>query len=322
MALFGATTMAHAEPCREHASDTGYASADYVNLRAQSDSAGRILRVLAFGTQFKVVKKNSVCSTVGDKTGRWISVRVFDDDEIRDGWVFDSHITYQENPKPHSPELITAMTIYKEMLPNSFGQLWMGLAKTANGYELKQYSLKVKKTSQLGIDDAPMYRIVAVPDDKVLFLMRGIDRIKPGRVVAAQPVSRQVSDWQTDEFTVSLGSEKYRWSTGCKARYRAPKGPGDAAIKDYVCGLKIKGPANAVFSMKSSAGEPADDVPWITYRSIVELVWAGDLDGEGKLDFLLTEATNSSSIDTLFLSSLAKKRHLVHAAASNYLVWD
>jgi hypothetical protein len=52
-------------------------------------------------------------------------------------------------------------------------------------------------------------------------------------------------------------------------------------------------------------------------HSPVEFHWAGDLDGDGRLDFLL-ESSDQKSFDLLFLSSLAHGQEMVHPAA---LAW-
>lgn len=321
-ALFVTTKIARAEACAEHKSDAGHASSDYVNLRAEPGSSSKLLRALTFGTKFNVVGKSSACSTIGDKTGRWININTLDDDQIRDGWVFDSYITYQAAAQGTAPELFTAFRIYKEMLPKSFDQVWLGLAKTSHGYEVKQYSLRLKKTSERGIEDYPMYALVTVPEDKVIFLVRGVKNIKPGPVSAALPVSKPIPVWEKKQFTMSLGPEKYHWSTGCVERRREPMDQNNDANKFYSCRLEIKGPVNAAFSIWNSSGEPAFEIPWMPYRAIADLVWAGDLDGDRKLDFLLQETTNSETIDTLYLSSLTARKHIAGRAASIAYVWD
>lgn len=316
------TKVGHAEPCLEHKSNAAYASSDYVNLRAAPSSSSTILRALNLGTRLTVREKNSVCARMGERTGRWVNVSVLDDDPVREGWVFDANVTYQDEAPISSPELFTAFDIYKEMLPKSFGQVWVGLAKTSQGYELKQYSLKVKKNGKPGIDDSPMYKILTVPADQVVFLVRGVKNLKPGRVVAARPVARPIQMWEKKRFTVSLGSETYRFSTGCMERRREQDELRNAANKYYSCELAIKGPADAVFSINDHAGEPVSDIPWMPYQSVSDLVWAGDLDGDGRLDFLIRETTNSESIDSLFLSSLATGKEVARRAALNRLVWD
>lgn len=316
------TKVGHAEPCSERKSNAVYVSSDYVYLRTGPSSSSTILRALNFGTRFTVRGKNGVCARVGEKTGRWVNVSILDDGPVREGWVFDSNVTYQDEAQISSPELFTAFDIYKEMLPKSFGQVWVGLAKTSQGYELKQYTLRIKKTGKLGIDDSPMYKILTDPADQVVFLMRGVKNLRLGRVVAARPVARPIQMWEKKRFTVSLGPETYRFSTGCVERRREPDELRNDANKYYLCELEIKGPAGAVFSINDHAGEPVSDIPWMPYQSVSDLVWAGDLDGDGRLDFLIRETTNSESIDSLFLSSLATGKEVAGRAALNRLVWD
>jgi hypothetical protein len=321
LALYLAIGFAHAEECPAQKSDSGYSSSEKVNLRAAPSASARVLRSLAFGTQFKVVEKSDFCSSIGEKTGRWINVRTLDENQAQDGWVFDPYITYQGD----SSEFVAAFKVYKESLPTSLGPVWVGLAKTADGYKLKRYSLRIKKSSKPGIEDIPMYDITTVPADNVIFLAKGINNVKPGPVVAARPDSISMPVWQKKQFALVLGSEKYRFSTGCAERSRRPEEQENRTNKYYSCDLEIKGPANSSFSIKDESGEAnsSDPTQWIPYFGIGELVWAGDLDGDGKLDFLLkAESDKSESRTSLFLSSLANPKNIAREAASVTYAWD
>jgi hypothetical protein len=319
LAFYLTTGFAHAEECPARKAGAGYTNSENVNLRAAPGSSATLLRSLALGTQFKVVGKNDVCSTIGRQTGRWINVRILDEDQAQDGWVFDPYITYQDD----SPEFIAAFDVYKGSLPKALGPVWVGLAKTASGYELKQYSLRIKKSRERGIEDLPLYHIATVPTGDLVFLVKGLSNIKLGRVVAAQPVSKSMLVWQKNQFALSLGSEKYRFSTGCVERSRRADDIASKTNKYYSCDLEIKGPANSSFSIKNADGEAQSTSVWRPYSSITELVWAGDLDGDGKLDFLLEEELDKSeSRHTLFLSSLAPPKKIAREAASVTYSWD
>ena len=207
------------------------------------------------------------------------------------------------------------------MLPKKPGGRWIGLAKTSGGYELKEYALKITKTKKTGIEDYPVYRISTAPRDKLVFLIRGLDRLTPGPVQAAKPVAESIFVWEKRQLSLVLGAASYRLSTGCVERRRQPHENVNNMNKYYSCKLQVTGPANARFSIDYASGEHDGNDSWRPYTGVEKLLWAGDLDRDGKLDFLLQEVARSETFDTLYLSSLAPQHGMVGQAASIHHVW-
>lgn len=76
--------------------------ADIVNLRGQPTSTGEVLATLAFGTRVRVLERTQSCTTVADRTGRWVRVHPVDDATMREGWIFDPFVMYAPKNREHA----------------------------------------------------------------------------------------------------------------------------------------------------------------------------------------------------------------------------
>lgn len=73
----------------------GFISGDDVNVRENPASNSPVLRRVSFGTKVIILKRDTHCLVLNKRRGRWTKVKILDDEEIKEGWVYDAYIAYQ-----------------------------------------------------------------------------------------------------------------------------------------------------------------------------------------------------------------------------------
>lgn len=200
---------------------------------------------------------------------------------------------------------IIEVTVYHDSeLNTKSGLTWMGLFPTKAGqFELRPTKVKVSRVRDEINDEAADQKTgkKVTASDKVqpLFLMNGVSALKAGKVSTSKTYQKERPDVGF-KTKLNLGSKESTLTvSGTKkdSEYR----------KDYKIILETGGVKQTVYERKE-----------VSDSSFPSLLWAGDLDGDGKLDLILDTTDNYNVRDvTLFLSTKAKPGKLVEKVVSH-----
>lgn len=155
------------------------------------------------------------------------------------------------------------------------GEVWLGVYPT----QVRQCKLRVRRTANpIGEPGAPpATKIDVPPNPEPLFLLKGSPNVKPGSVRSLYVRGDEVPD----RIAVTLGNRKYVLET---VEEETKDGP--------VLRLKLR-----LGGKQMTLGECGA-------RDGISPVWAGDLDGDGRLDvYVRIEHHNFAMEQVLFLSS-------------------
>ena len=200
------------------------------------------------------------------------------------------------------------------------GEVWQGLYPTASGFELRPVPLRVEPARDEVADglDGPVTGVrvatpsstptdgFGAPEDAALALVR-----RPGRPFAAGPVSTAFAgSWpaRSGRRTLVLGTERAELSVvegpDVLASPHERVRPERVLVLTHGDGRRQP----LVHIIDRDGGRPA-------------LVWAGDLDGDARLDLLLDESWDQNvTAPTLYLSSEAEAGRLVRRVARHETV--
>lgn len=160
------------------------------------------------------------------------------------------------------------------------GEVWLGVYPGAGRAELHQCKLRVRRVENPVDESAPKATKidVAPPNKEPLFLLKGAASVKPGSV----PSLYTKGDDFPPTITVKLGDKKYVLETS------------EAEEAD----------GRAVSQLKLRLGGKQMILGDCGARDSIYPVWAGDLDGDGRLDvYVRIEHHNFAVEQLLFLSS-------------------
>jgi hypothetical protein len=130
-----------------------------------------------------------------------------------------------------------------------------------------------------------------------LFLLRGAGTLPRGRVPTAFTEQKNLVDG--DDITLTLGGRRYRMRV-----VGDDPGPATYVKSNSRLLLTSEGTSQVLFSVRQQ-----NDGGWT-------LLWAGDLDGDGRLDLYMDLSNHyNSSQRRLFLSTRARKGQLVREVA-------
>ncbi|MDM7921673.1 MAG: VCBS repeat-containing protein [Pyrinomonadaceae bacterium] len=180
------------------------------------------------------------------------------------------------------------------------GETWFGLFGNEHGSEVRRTKVIVKPAEDPVVDSPGEMTGKSVRvrgKDQPVFLFRNADFIKEGRVLTLSARSDRYDHNETFylsngfERTYRLGENEYRlWVTGGANSLRLNLSTGDTQ--------------QLVFSVAAIG-----DATW-------DLIWVGDIDGDGKLDLLANLPTFYNFGQTrLFVSSKADPGKLVKQVA-------
>jgi len=182
------------------------------------------------------------------------------------------------------------------------GGQWWGLFPTPDGFELLPSVIAVDAVHDPVVDgDNPEKKSgkkVSVNRDAApIFLLRGADMLRTGPVVTVFREEKNLGNGAL--VTLLLGGDEYR----LKVKSKSPE-PADYLMPDTKLLLTSRRTTQVLLSLK----EP-NDAGWA-------LLWAGDLDGDGKLDLYMDLSNHyNASRRKLFLSTQASGRDLVKEIA-------
>jgi len=192
---------------------------------------------------------------------------------------------------------------YEDELPVGYRTAaWWAVCARAEGPVLAPVKLSIE---EVHCEDEGGRQIrVSEGCEQPIFLVKGAGRAEP-RPLTTASVGRTVRD--EGHNTVTFDNRTWRLATAGDDVFLEGNGR-----RQWL----LKRPAKTFFPL-DGRGRGLDKRRPTKVRPRVDVRWAGDLDGDGRLDLLL-ESSDETSFDFLFLSSLARRGEIVHPAA---LAW-
>jgi len=196
-------------------------------------------------------------------------------------------------------ELITTGEFHGDEVTATDGERWTGLFRTDGGFELANKAVAVEYFEDAVVDgpgEKTGKRVGVENGINPIFLLRGINGLEEGPVASIFDGNR----WLKPGATEDLGLEGTEYSL-----YATGEGKDEWSIEGYRLVLASGGKSQELAGYDICC----DD-------SMPALIWAGDLDRDGRLDLFL-DLSNHYNVGrrTLFLSSLAGDGELVGKAA-------
>ena len=181
---------------------------------------------------------------------------------------------------------------------------WLGLFRDDSGYAWKATRVQVQwAPNPLSEDGKSRWtsKVIRVADQgQPIFLLKGMPELEKVSIHAAQYVQRKPSDASPSELKIQFNSSFY------EVRMLAESEKEKKAEL-----VLISGSRRQVIDRLDPNGKD-----W-------QVVWAGDLDGDGKLDLLLyAEDDDVSSHLKLMLSTKARPGEIVHTVAQRAFIGD
>lgn len=198
-------------------------------------------------------------------------------------------------------KLIATGEFHGNEITATTGERWLGLFPTSGGFALLPATLKVEMVHDGIVDEHPRIKTgkkVSVNRAREpLFLLKGADSLRGNRVKTV---------FTGDKNLVNGGSVDLRLSG---KSYKLEVVSNDPTPVNYVVpNSRLILSAGAQSQVIFSAAE-IDDGGWM-------LLWAGDVDGDGKLDLYMDLHNHyNSSQRRLFLSSRATRGNVVREVA-------
>ncbi len=201
------------------------------------------------------------------------------------------------------------------------GERWLALRVDGSDAALVPTQLRLRTVFD-DISDEPggpaTGQLVDSPvGDKVVVFLRGVPLVA-GAVDTAKPGWAEADDNRDGQprldYTVEFGDMRYRITSACDLR-GANTGQPQQQFDCRIVLRDARGQTQVLVRMGGYAdarGAP----PWLGDDASPSLLFAGDLDHDGKLDLLFdTTSHYNVSRPTLFLSSQAKPGELLHQVA-------
>jgi hypothetical protein len=170
---------------------------------------------------------------------------------------------------------------------------WIGMFARDGKASLRNTAVVTKPTGTRSDDPLEVH----ATQPGAMFLFHSVPVISPGPIDEAQ--------WSDDDSDGSLVPGKPIDLRLRGTRYRVTLTASDRALANSNVSIETGGRKQTLFSMSGSGDEPH-----------FAILWAGDLDRDGKLDLITTFSPKYSWYPrTLYLSSQAEEGEIVHEVA-------
>jgi hypothetical protein len=181
------------------------------------------------------------------------------------------------------------------------GERWLGLFPTAGGFTLLPTTLKVEAVHDSVVDQNPRIKTgkkVSVSHTRQpVFLLRGAGMLSRGAIPAVFSGRENLGNGEV--VNLNLGNNDYQLRV-----ISDEPAPADYLMQNSRLLLTAGAESQVLFSVAEHA-----DASWT-------LLWAGDLDGDGRLDLYMDLNTHYNSTQRrLFLSTRASRGELVKEVA-------
>ena len=198
-------------------------------------------------------------------------------------------------------ELARTGEFYADMVSVESGEVWLGLYQIGDEYELRSTTLVVNEgVTVMGMDGK---EVQTDQPTEPLFLVRGLEELQPGKVETMSHDFKFLYPGETNNFRSASGIYYVLIASGeAVLRYY------EAIIEKYTLTLYESSSRRTQtlvnFDVSIDGAGPG-------------LVWAGDLDKDGKADLYMQVSRHYAYVDfVLFLSSAANDEEIVGKAAT------
>ena len=224
------------------------------------------------------------------------------------GWIccvmFGCYDQAAASPVESEIQLLQVGTFHGDEVSAESGEVWLGLYATSDGYVLIPSTVTVEAVYDPLIDNTgeKTGKMVSVEERTVpLFLIKGLNA----------PKREFIKTLLAEETILNPGKSLNLGLDGENEYHLTAYGEGDigpngfTSLENYSVELS-QGPLSQELLAYSS-----------TTGAIPTLLWAGDLDGDSQLDFVINATPHYAiySAPMLFLSSMAKGGNLVQKVA-------
>ena len=206
-------------------------------------------------------------------------------------------------------DLLRTGSFHGDEVPFRSGETWMALVQSPSHCRLEPVRVLITPVQDLVLDvgEQKTGRAVAIePNLDAIVLLRGSSAFKPS-VVPTVANNREVSLGEV----ASLTFEDMRYD------YVLRHGEGTVVEgrKKYICSLSVETRLAKQELAKYTAYEAHGEIQFAAEEPPL-IIWAGDLDGDKKLDLLLQTADHYNVSElSLFLSSHAEGDEVMHRVA-------
>lgn len=196
------------------------------------------------------------------------------------------------------------------------GERWLGLRVVGTDAALVETTVRVQAVEDEMVDEAPGEltgrQVSSIDGDTIVVFLRG-SGLRAGRVEHAL-----VEPWKDElplsqPFVMSFRGETFRIENECASE------PNDRQSEQwqYECAAMLRGPNGSQrLAQRTGYYESGSDVMTVGDAASQQLLFAGDLDGDGRLDLVYDTSDHYNvSRPTLFLSSQALDGALLGEAA-------
>ncbi len=200
-----------------------------------------------------------------------------------------------------SGELAMVGEFYAEFVSAKAGEVWLGLYQVGDEYELRSSTLVVSKRDALmGVG---RNEVQTDQPTEPLFLVRGLEELRPGKVETIIPKGEFLYPGQRTSFR----SGGIYYSLGAAGE----------ATDRYLYSIVIEKYKLILSSSQLKRSQTLLEFDIALDNAVPGVLWAGDLDRDGKVDLFMEQNRHYAYIDYgLFLSSAAKDEEMVGKVAT------
>ncbi|MCC7531413.1 MAG: hypothetical protein IT342_23120 [Candidatus Melainabacteria bacterium] len=200
---------------------------------------------------------------------------------------------------------IIEVTVYHNgELNSTTGKTWLGLFPAKGGqFELREAKVSVSLVNDPIADNSPKEKtgrkVTVAGTAEPLVVIAGVSALKPGKVVTSTVNMKERFD-VGEKLKLNVGTRESTFTvTGVKKN------------AEWRIGYKVVLESGGIKQTIYEREQVADS-------SFPSLLWAGDLDGDQKIDLIMDTTDNYNVRNlTLFLSSKAKPGKLVEQVATH-----